>query len=78
MKGSGEPRGDLQEVVLYFWDRHDDADFLGWWFGCSVGGVEVFAQAKKADMTPPRSGYLMWPWNCEMLPLTVAKASVKR
>ena len=31
------------DVLIYFWDERDGANFCGWWFGPKVGGDQVWA-----------------------------------
>lgn len=34
---------DGQEVLIYFWDDRDGADFSGWWFAPEIGSDSVWA-----------------------------------
>eukprot|EP00931_Biecheleriopsis_adriatica_P032574 TRINITY_DN18_c0_g1_i2.p1 TRINITY_DN18_c0_g1~~TRINITY_DN18_c0_g1_i2.p1 ORF type:complete len:1027 (-),score=405.02 TRINITY_DN18_c0_g1_i2:107-3187(-) len=46
------------DVMLYFWDERDGANFSGWWFGPKVGGDQVWAyQPLRTTQTPPRTGW---------------------
>eukprot|EP00931_Biecheleriopsis_adriatica_P050407 TRINITY_DN29181_c0_g1_i1.p1 TRINITY_DN29181_c0_g1~~TRINITY_DN29181_c0_g1_i1.p1 ORF type:complete len:1018 (+),score=299.85 TRINITY_DN29181_c0_g1_i1:144-3197(+) len=45
------------DVMIYFWDSRDGADFCGWWFGPKVGGDQVWAYQPCKDETPPLSGW---------------------
>eukprot|EP00403_Amphidinium_massartii_P021773 CAMPEP_0178399264 /NCGR_PEP_ID=MMETSP0689_2-20121128/15192_1 /TAXON_ID=160604 /ORGANISM="Amphidinium massartii, Strain CS-259" /LENGTH=1213 /DNA_ID=CAMNT_0020020039 /DNA_START=145 /DNA_END=3785 /DNA_ORIENTATION=- len=46
------------DVMIYFWDDRDGADFCGWWFGPKVGGDQVWAYHAHQPMdAPPRTGW---------------------
>lgn len=58
-----EPDGSTAvDVLLYFWDERDGANFSGWWFGPKVGGDQVWAHHAQANPTPPPSGWKV-PWD---------------
>ena len=54
------------QVLLYFWDSRDGAEFEGWWFGNELGGRLVFAHHKNSlqdsQMQPPVKGWCI-PWD---------------
>ena len=45
------------DVLIYFWDERDGANFCGWWFGPKVGGDQVWAYNSERSSTPPSSGW---------------------
>ena len=45
------------DVLIYFWDERDGANFCGWWFGPKVGGDQVWAYNSERSATPPSSGW---------------------
>jgi len=46
------------DVLLYFWDQRDGAEYSGWWFGPKVGGDQVWAQHPDGTSAmPPRQGW---------------------
>eukprot|EP00928_Gymnodinium_smaydae_P001296 TRINITY_DN1048_c0_g1_i5.p1 TRINITY_DN1048_c0_g1~~TRINITY_DN1048_c0_g1_i5.p1 ORF type:complete len:988 (-),score=279.12 TRINITY_DN1048_c0_g1_i5:91-3054(-) len=46
------------DVMVYFWDERDGANFCGWWFGPKVGGDQVWAyHPDKTSQTPPLAGW---------------------
>eukprot|EP00928_Gymnodinium_smaydae_P001301 TRINITY_DN1048_c1_g2_i2.p1 TRINITY_DN1048_c1_g2~~TRINITY_DN1048_c1_g2_i2.p1 ORF type:complete len:249 (+),score=51.92 TRINITY_DN1048_c1_g2_i2:53-748(+) len=46
------------DVMVYFWDERDGANFCGWWFGPKVGGDQVWAyHPDKSAQTPPLAGW---------------------
>eukprot|EP00927_Polykrikos_kofoidii_P018495 TRINITY_DN18578_c0_g1_i5.p1 TRINITY_DN18578_c0_g1~~TRINITY_DN18578_c0_g1_i5.p1 ORF type:complete len:1223 (+),score=420.95 TRINITY_DN18578_c0_g1_i5:409-4077(+) len=51
-KKDGEsPTG--MEVLIYFWDHRDGANFHGWWFGPKVGGDQVWAYCPNGQASTP-------------------------
>ena len=40
-------------VCIYYFDDSEDAGGSGWWFGCEVGGDEVFAYSAAKSVVPP-------------------------
>jgi len=51
---------DGLDVMLYFWDERDGANFCGWWFGPKVGGDQVWAyHPDKTCPHPPMTGWKM-------------------
>lgn len=46
------------DVMIYFWDQRDGANFNGWWFGPKVGGDQVWAYHSKREAPfPPKTGW---------------------
>ncbi|CAJ1426140.1 unnamed protein product [Effrenium voratum] len=45
------------DVLIYFWDERDGANFCGWWFGPKVGGDQVWAYNSERSATPPSTGW---------------------
>ena len=45
------------DVLIYFWDERDGANFCGWWFGPKVGGDQVWAYNSERSATPPATGW---------------------
>lgn len=45
------------DVLIYFWDERDGANFCGWWFGPKVGGDQVWAYNSGRSATPPSTGW---------------------
>jgi len=48
---------DGSDVLCYYWDQRDGADYSGWWFGPIVGGDEVWAYSNTHDAEPPSAGW---------------------
>ena len=45
------------DVLIYFWDERDGANFCGWWFGPKVGGDQVWAYNSERSAQPPSTGW---------------------
>jgi len=46
------------DVMCYFWDDRDGADFGGWWFGPKVGGDQVWCyHPDKTSKVPPSNSW---------------------
>lgn len=60
-KASADPTQAL-DVLLYYWDERDGAQYEGWWFGNKLGGSQVWAHCKDNGITPPGAGWKV-PWN---------------
>lgn len=53
-----DTQADGLDVMLYFWDDRDGANFCGWWFGPKIGGDQVWAyHPSRTARTPPRTGW---------------------
>lgn len=45
------------DVMVYFWEDKENANFTGWWFGPKVGGDQVWAYHAEKAMCPPANGW---------------------
>lgn len=50
-----------KDVVIYYWDERDGAEYSGWWIGPKVGAETVFAFSGVHAATPPASGWHVPP-----------------
>lgn len=57
----------LLDVLLYYWDDRENQAYKGWWFGNTVGGVQVWAYNPDNGLEPPRIGWKI-PWNASPHP----------
>ena len=58
---------DVPEIYIYFWDLRDGPEFMGWWFGESVGAAQVWGRCEvpsvpSATAWPPMEGWRI-PWD---------------
>ena len=48
-----------ESTLLYFWDDRDGENQMGWWFGCEVGGEDVWAHNPQNSVIPPQTDWTM-------------------
>jgi hypothetical protein len=46
-----------RDMFCYFWDGHDNPQYLGWWFGEGVGGDITWAFHPRGKEKPPCMGW---------------------
>ena len=63
-KDCGTHADGLPQVFLYYWDNRDGSEYMGWWFGERVGGVNVWSRSSCDSALPPCSSW-RYPWDSE-------------
>jgi len=65
-------KSTLEDVWLYYWDR---GPLVGWWFGNTVGGTQVWSHCPERSVSPPETGWRV-PWDGSVRPLVLMPESM--